>query len=92
MEFINYNVGECIQFSTPSSNNIPSVRFGIIVGAVDSNNMKVIILTLTAAVIDRLFSMPVLEETQGTVTVAKDSIVKNILVLCERYYDAEVVS
>jgi hypothetical protein len=88
MEFINYKVGECIQFSTPSSNNIPSVRFGVIVGAVDSNNMKVTILSETAAVIDRLFSMHVLEETQVTVTVAKDSIVKNILVLCEKYYDA----
>ena len=44
------------------------------------------ILSETAAVIDRLFRMHVLEETQ--VTVAKDSIVKNILVLCEKYYDA----
>ena len=84
MEFINYREGECIKFTSPT--NASSFKLGVIIEGTE-NNITVALLNITGTVIDRLFNMQILEETQETVTVAKTSIIKNVLVLSEKYFD-----
>ena len=67
MEFINYREGECIKFTSPT--NASSFKLGVIIEGTE-NNITVALLNITGTVIDRLFNMQILEETQKTVTVA----------------------
>ena len=60
MEFINYRVGECIQFTSLSPDNVSSIRFGVIEDVVAGDNVKVTTMRLNGMVIERLFCMHVL--------------------------------
>ena len=88
MAYVNYRLGECIKYNSPSVKNGSTVRLGVIEAFEGNDSIKVLILNVTDREIPTQFcKISLLIEGLVSEVVPKAAAITNILVLCQRFYN-----